>query len=60
VPFDSEVAITIVYRNIRERSAALLDYVEEQTNGFRNFDPDFINRNPHLLSHIPASEWYIQ
>jgi hypothetical protein len=50
VPFDLEVAITVgVYRNIRERSSALLDYVEAQTNGFRNFDPSFINRNPHLL-----------
>jgi hypothetical protein len=50
VPFDLESGITIgVYRNIRERSVALLDYVEQETDGFRHFAPDFINKNPHLL-----------
>jgi hypothetical protein len=50
VPFDSEAAITTgVYKNIRARSAALLDYVEVQTDGFQTFDPNFINKNPYLL-----------
>ena len=50
VPFDPETGITHgVYRNIRQSGARFLDQVEAATDHFSNFDPAFIQRNPHLL-----------
>jgi hypothetical protein len=50
IPFDLETGITSgVYKNIRQRAADLLEYVERATKGFTRFDPDFIRENPQLL-----------
>jgi hypothetical protein len=50
IPFDLEAGITIgVYQNIRQSGVRFLDYVEEKTNGFTEFDPEFIQNNPYLL-----------
>lgn len=50
IPFDLEAGITIgVYQNIRQSGVRFLDYVEEKTNGFTEFDPEFIQKNPYLL-----------
>jgi hypothetical protein len=50
VPFDLETGITFgVYRNIRQKGIEFLDAVEEATNGFTEFTPLFIQRNPHTL-----------
>lgn len=50
VPFDLEFAITSgVYLDIRSRGVDFLTSVEKLSHGFRNFDPLFIQTNPHLL-----------
>jgi hypothetical protein len=50
VPFDLETGITFgVYRNIRKKGGEFLDAVESATKGFTEFDPIFIQRNPHTL-----------
>jgi len=50
IPFDLETGITVgVYRNIRGMGTVFLDEVEKSTGGFQEFEPDFINANPHLL-----------
>jgi len=51
IPFDLEAAITRgVYRNIRQCGARFLNSVEKMTKNFTSFDPDFIHKNPYLLS----------
>lgn len=56
VPFETETAITTgVYINIRSKGAEMLDYVQENTRDFREFDPEFIASNPAclpILQHI--------
>lgn len=50
IPFDLEAAITTeVYRRIRELGATFLESVEKRTQGFKNFEADFIHENPYLL-----------
>ncbi|MGJ5633134.1 hypothetical protein [Nostoc sp. CALU 1950] len=50
IPFDLEAAITFgVYRNIRQSGIDFLDYVDQQTKGFTDFNPEFIQKNPYLL-----------
>lgn len=50
IPFDVETAITFsVYRNLRQRGIDILNYVEKETNGFTDFLPDFIQKNPYTL-----------
>ena len=56
VSLDVEAAITAgVYLNIRAEGVRMLDFVEQETNGFDNFDPEFIAANPAclpLLQHL--------
>jgi hypothetical protein len=50
LPFDLEAGITTgVYVNIRACGMRFLQCVEKLTDGFRRFDPAFIQTNPHLL-----------
>ncbi len=50
IPFDLETGLTFgVYRNIRKKGGEFLDAVESATRGFTEFDPIFIQRNPHTL-----------
>ena len=50
IPFDLEAGVTIdVYYNIRQSGVRFLDHVEERTNGFTDFDAEFIQKNPYLL-----------
>jgi hypothetical protein len=56
IPFDVETAITTgVYINIRSAGAEMLNFVERETSGFRNFTPEFIFKNSEclpLLQHL--------
>jgi len=56
VPFDVETGITSgVYINIRAVGSDMLDFVEAETNGFKDFSPEFIAKNPAclpLLQHL--------
>lgn len=50
VPFDVESAITRgVYILLRKRTAELLDELAEATDGFLNFDANYISENPRML-----------
>src|SRR5947207_47452 len=50
VPFDIETAVTTeVYRHIRELGSNFLSNVDTISDGFKNFDPVFIQQNPYLL-----------
>lgn len=50
IPFDLENAITTeVYRHIRELGAQFLNSLDKISNGFTEFDPVFIQKNPYLL-----------
>lgn len=50
IPFDLENAITTeVYRHIRELGSTFLNSVDKTSNGFTEFDPTFIQKNPYLL-----------
>jgi len=50
IPFDLETAITTeVYRHIRELGSTFLNSVDKTSNGFTEFDPVFIQKNPYLL-----------
>lgn len=50
IPFDLETAITTeVYRHIRELGSTFLNSVDKTSNGFTEFDPAFIQKNPYLL-----------
>jgi hypothetical protein len=50
IPFDLETAITTeVYRHIRELGSTFLNNVDKTSNGFTEFDPAFIQKNPYIL-----------
>jgi hypothetical protein len=50
VPFDIEAAITTeVYRHTRELGSEFLNSVDKISDGFKKFDPTFIQQNPYLL-----------
>lgn len=50
IPFDLEAAITTeVYRHTRELGSTFLNSVDKISNGFTEFDPVFIQKNPYLL-----------
>jgi hypothetical protein len=56
IPMDVEVGITAgVYANIRGAGANYLEEIKVGTNGFKEWDADFISANPHtlpLLQHL--------
>jgi len=50
IPFDLETAIAAgVYSSIRKAGAEFLNTMEQETQDFTVFTPDYINSNPHLL-----------
>lgn len=50
IPIDIEAGITAgVYVNIRGAGDLYLHEVKVGTDGFRNWSPDFIRENPHIL-----------
>jgi hypothetical protein len=50
IPFDLESAIAAgVYRDIREAGIRFYDALQEESRGFTDFNPVFINQNPYLL-----------
>ena len=56
IPLDVETGITAgVYMNIRGAGVHFLDEIKIGTNGFKDWDPEFIRSNPHtlpLLQHL--------
>lgn len=56
IPLDVEAGITAgVYTNIRGAGVQYLEEVKNGTNSFKEWDPEFIKRNPHtlpLLQHL--------
>lgn len=53
VEFDVERAITAsVYRELRKRSRDMLDVLDEDTEGFTEFDADYIQSKPYMLPFL--------